>query len=255
MNPGRSGSAYLQHLLVSAEGVVGEHEHLPTMTGEHLFAVEQQERSASIASRRVKAEAVASALAMAPDAVAYADTSNMFIKTFADVIVEAFEPSRLRVLHLRRDTIAVAKSFRELGCYTERNVVSRPWMFDPLAPTSLAATYCRVDAANPTEMIVGYLVETELKAARFRSENPEVLVHDVWLEQLQAEPDVLSMLGTLGLSPTAETSSIIGERHNTKVQPKTEAATTAEPDFADRVVDVLQRFVAAGAPVAALLPN
>ncbi len=233
--------------------MVGEHEHPPTMTGEHLFAVEQGARASSVMSRRIKVDAIRAALAASPDALAYADTSNMFIKTFADVILDEFGSSRVRIVHLRRDTVAVARSFRELGCYTPHNTVSRPWMYDPLAPNALAGEFYRVDPGNPTEMIVGYLVEIELQAGRFFAEHSDVDVQQVWLSDLQTTEEVSSLFEKLGLHTTAETQAAVGARQNTKDQPKADAATPAEEGFAEHVADVLGRFADAGAPVGSLV--
>ena len=253
INPGRSGSAYLQALLATAVGAVGAHEDPPTMVGEYLFAVEQQPRAASRDERQTKVEAIEAAMELTPGAAAYIDTTNMFVKTFADVVIDAFGADRVGVIHLRRNTLDVARSFRELGCYTPTNTVSRPWMFDPLSPQSLAATYHRVDRDDPTELIVGYLVETELQGRRFAQENPETAVHDVHLDQLQTSEQVHALFRKLGLSATEETALVVGRRLNAKQEPKAAAAIRAEGDFSEKVSNVLQRFVEAGAPIDAML--
>ena len=253
-NPGRSGSKFLQELLLSAESVVGGHEELPQMTGEHLFAVERFPAQLSRAARSIKADAIAATLEDEKNARVYADTSNMFIKTFADVVTDRFGSERIKVIRLRRRITDVARSFRLLGCWTDRNTLgSRGWMFDPTSPMALAARYVALDTHDPTAMIVGYLVECELRAEAFVERQPSIHTIEVTLPALQSLDAATSLLAELGLEPSAKTVGLLGERVHSMRARKADLNVAIEPDFDRKVESLLDRFLAAGAPVQGLL--
>jgi len=58
----------------------------------------------------------------------YADTSDMFIKTMWDVILDEFSHDRVTVVELHRGLVETVRSFMELDDF---GIVRRPWHESP----------------------------------------------------------------------------------------------------------------------------
>lgn len=208
INSGRCGSKYLAELLGTAAGVRSFHEAPPAMSGHPLHLVNALPLSASRATRRVKADAIAEMLrAMAPHEI-YAETNHMFIKTFFDVVLADFPGSD--VVLLRRSLPAVLKSFVEMGYFSPLNPVARDWMSSPNAATAALRPIGPDAALDPCDMAIAYLLDIEARAQRFIRDHPAVRVHETRLEHLLDPEAVAAFFRTLDLEPTERTRPFIG---------------------------------------------
>lgn len=127
-SPGRSSTGFLARLLGTAHGVSAHHEPAPRMTGRHLRAAllaepASAEAAAEAAARRGerKHAAALAALLAAEGATVYAETSNMFVKTFAEPLLARLAGDarvNVSVVVPRRAEPALVRSMAERGWLT-----------------------------------------------------------------------------------------------------------------------------------------
>lgn len=205
-NPGRAGSALLAELLGSVPGVVAAHEPRPRMTGGILEVATGRPLAETRGLRAVKIRAMDRVLSgMAPDAV-YAETTNMFIKTFHDVVLEAFD--EVDVVALRRPAEELLKSYLELAWFDPRNATWPDWLADPVGPNRAVPPLWELEGRplpveDPVERILAYLVDTEGRIDRLQARLPATRFHSVTLSELSGEAGRRSLLTSLRLEPGA----------------------------------------------------
>ncbi len=215
INTGRAGSQYLATLLSQVDGVVAHHEAEPTMSGAPFRRTLEVPLSESVEERQFKANAIHQALRDS-DAHVYAETNHMFIKTFYDVVLRYLDADSLDVVVLRRSMEATLKSFVEQGFFSERCVYWPLWMATPQGPN--AELTIRFPLEDQIDRALSYLFEIEAKAQRFVADHPQVRVHSVWLEQLQTQHQVASLLKRLELPAGPNVLSAAGRRINARVE-------------------------------------
>jgi hypothetical protein len=135
VSPGRAGSKYLSAVLGAAKNVVARHEPEPKMNDEVLREVLIRcRRAESFGQRaRVKVEAIQDVLVdTAPD-VGYAETSHMFIKTFADVVLNGIAPAaaNVTIIILQRSIEDVVLSQLRLGWFSANHSGYNVWYHEP----------------------------------------------------------------------------------------------------------------------------
>ena len=99
------------------------------MTGSYLRRVQNAPLSQSMLPRRIKIAAINRRLAAMEPQQVYAETSHMFIKTFADVVLDYYQ--NVEVIVLRRQLDQVLRSCMELGWFSQRNPIWQLWMSVP----------------------------------------------------------------------------------------------------------------------------
>ena len=254
-NPGRSGSGYLAGLLGSSPDIDAGHERLPAMTGPWLRRVNELGSEESRVARRIKVHALEWELSRLPKGVAYADTSLMFVKTFADVVFERFRDGQISVIALRRDPRLVAQSYYLLGHVAAFSPASSGWMVPPTAPHALFHLD-PAEARGPFDLILGSLVDTFAREQALRAEHPEARWIDIDLPRLTTKEGADWLFAQLGVaSPPAE--DLTREPTNTKPVEKGrlgravafEQVDEAFVRFIERFADrpVVSEFVAAHA--------
>ena len=241
INCGRSGSKYLQQLLLSCEDTCGEHESAPNMAGPCLHLVEARGLDPTYAARAFKGNALKALRAEAAGAT-FVDTTNMFIKTFADVAVGELGADNLAVVRLRHDPVQVARSARQLGWFDARwrHLAWPHWHLDPASEHSSCAKYGLVVRGDPVSMIVGHIVACELAGQTFEISYPNVAVVSWNLAELQTTRSVSLLLDQLVFHATYTT--MIGRRINARMRQKRARNIVVEPDIAARVMDLLEAY-------------
>ena len=234
INPGRSGSQFLAELLATDPQVAAFHEAAPKMNADTLRLVERQPYADTYAARRHKADACrALLLAAGPAKRVYAETSHMFIKTFADVAMREFNPARgehVGILILRRELSRVVKSFVELGIYTPRNPYWPDWMPSVEACTRAIEPAAPEATLTSVERTVTYLVDIEARAQRFRREYPHADVFETRLEALTSRNDdgaeARRLFAWAGLEVNEQTLAVAGgQAVNDRARRKTALGT------------------------------
>lgn len=133
-SPGRAGSRYLAAVLGAAHDVLALHEPRPQMTGDVLRGTVLSGRAAKTFEDRAadKVGAIYAALAGTAANVGYAETSHMFVKTFADVVLRRVVPAagNVTLVVLERDVSDVVWSQVRLGWMRDGHAGLGEWYYD-----------------------------------------------------------------------------------------------------------------------------
>lgn len=241
-NAGRSGSEYLAELLGAAPTVAAGHEREPTMTGGWLRRTLYEDPARSYEDRRVKTDIIRSELAEMRPNQTYVDTSHMFVKTFADVVFDDFQHELLSVVVLRRDPIAVARSYFELDFCGVR---SRPWIDWISVPTApFAAFHIEPDEIRDQfDLIFGALVDVETRTAALRAMTPAVNWVDTTLEQITTIDGARDLFESLALRPPRDLPDLVSSRVNTRAGRKAKLEQRVDLGYVrERAADFFERF-------------
>jgi hypothetical protein len=214
INSGRAGSEYLMHILGTAKNVSAFHEPEPTMSTKYLSVVMKKSLAATKEERRVKVDAIQKFLADSPPGQIYAETSNMFIKTFYDVVMDSFPREQIYVVILRRDLAKVLKSFISLGYFAEPEDGWHDWMYRVPSALSIIRPPMPYEQMDMYDRTISYLIDIEAHAQAFKDKYPDCAISEVFLEQLQNMESVTCFFQQLKIEPTAETAKVVGTRIN-----------------------------------------
>lgn len=247
INSGRSGSQYLARLLGTANGVCAFHEAEPDMSGLFLQMVCQQGLKETFAARSIKAQAIEHIIGQLPAGTLYAETNHMFIKTYFDVILQYFGEHIVEVIRLRRRLPDVLKSFINMGYFSDRNRVWPAWMHIPGRCDSAFNPPPLQRQPDQFDLAIGYLLDIEARAERFRAHYPDCKVHEVRLESLQTPEEVDSFFAVIGLSTTPTTLEMIGKPANERTQRKAQIAMPTTAEYCEeRIRDYIHSCRASG---------
>eukprot|EP01103_Thecamoeba_quadrilineata_P011865 TRINITY_DN2936_c0_g1_i2.p1 TRINITY_DN2936_c0_g1~~TRINITY_DN2936_c0_g1_i2.p1 ORF type:complete len:314 (+),score=55.48 TRINITY_DN2936_c0_g1_i2:573-1514(+) len=240
INPGRTGSEYLARVLDTAKNVRCFHEKEPVVV--HFPEVLQKGLEATTPERSSKLKAVLQDLTEEPFRTEpnqiYCDTSHMFVKSWADVVLDHFfsveEDGRweVDVIVLRRYLPLTLRSFMRLDTWHpnlplneysggEYSLGHRNFAIVP--PYALNHQQDKVDLA------LGYIIDFEAQAKKFSENYPQVRMHEIRLEQIQTGDGVRKMLEDLGLEPTQRTLEVINKSSNQKFKPDSVELKTYQP--------------------------
>jgi hypothetical protein len=241
-NAGRSGSNYLTELLGAAALMNAGHERQPTMTGPWLRAIDSDGPAPSYEDRRLKAVAIRAELRELGSNVVYADTSHMFVKTFADVIFDDFPHHLLSVVVLRRDPFDVAKSFFALDYLGLGNTAWLDWMSSPTAPAA-AFHIPAEEVVDQFDLIFGYLVGVEARTQALRAVTPEVNWVETRLDKITTAEGARWLFGRLKVVPPENLSEVTSRPVNAKSGRKRQFDQKVDRSYvADRWADFHRRF-------------
>ncbi|MBT3670472.1 MAG: hypothetical protein HOA61_01920 [Bacteroidetes bacterium] len=213
INSGRVGSEYLAKLLDSAENCIGFHEPKPKMIGVYTKLVKHFPYSWSKPIRVLKINKIKkrfSVLRMNENV--YAETTNMFIKTFSDVAGENFK--NINVIFLKRKLIFVLKSFVDLGYFLPERKEAKKWFTSSNSITSAIKAIKKDYEMDQIELIISYLIDIEARGNRFKLLYPEIPVFEVNIEQLNKIHFVKSLFSKLDLNYSNKTGFLIGDKIN-----------------------------------------
>jgi hypothetical protein len=218
-NSGRAGSVFLASLLAASPVVSSGHEREPRMGGPWARRVAFEPATASYEERLVKADALRAELKRLPSHWAYADTTHMFIKGFADVIFDEFQHERLSVVILRRNPIDVAKSMFSLDYMGPGPTDWGDWVTPPTAPESTFPLSLD-EVEDQFDLIFGYLVDIENRTHRFRTLAPAATWVDTRLELLSKRDGALQLFDRLGVPAPDDLNNVLAHRPNREEQRK-----------------------------------
>jgi hypothetical protein len=196
----------------------------------------------SFDSRRVKAVAIRSELAQMESGVTYADTSHMFVKTFADVVLNEFSHDSISVIALRRPLIETVRSFAELD---EFGLSRLPWHdFLSVATAPCVRFPLRVDEIeNQFDLIFAYLVEMVMRSAEIRRSAPAVTWIEADLSTISTMSGAADLLARLGLEAPADLAELVESRPNQKRMEKAAVGPAVSTDLVEaRLQHFCSRF-------------
>lgn len=228
ISPGRAGSKYLRNVLNVAEGIIARHEPEPKMNGHILERVILQGRRRETFQERssLKLRGIREALEGTPSDVAYAETSHMFVKTFADVVLEEVgNLAKVSIIFLRRPAKRTVWSQLRLGWFSKRHSGKNHWYYDPndVHPSERQFSYS-TNASDPIDTLIGYnadilqrgvALEHEVRKRHKRKEWRHVRVFEVLLMDISGnatEAGVLKLLSNLGLKVDRGKLSLLGKQ-------------------------------------------
>jgi hypothetical protein len=256
INSGRSGSAYLAHLLGTARHVTSFHEPRPEMIGRYLDMVTRQPYDRTIAKRRVKSVAIQDILIGLPVSQVYCETNNMFIKTFFDVVLQDFRHENLAVITLRRRLAHVLKSLVEcdFSPRAAERISSRPpgglWFSSPNAVTAAIRCIGADHELDQYDLCIGYLIDIEARAVRFQRAYPWIRNIALRVEALGDFDNVERLFQQLGIEPTNATRDAYRERVNLKEGVKQRANRAVDLAYCERRIEqYLQKAASLGIEV------
>ena len=109
---GRSGTEFLQRVFSTVPGCTALHEAWPIMQEHVLRAWNEGEEW--LARRTLWVQKSVNIRRATGENDLYVETNHLFIKSFASMAIQDFG-QRLRIIHLRRDPVSVARSMVQLG--------------------------------------------------------------------------------------------------------------------------------------------
>ncbi len=216
---GRTGTEFLATLLGQDQRVNAGHERPPTMAGEWLRRIAYEAPTASYAERMHKVAAIRAELESLQPHDVYVDTSHMFVKTHADVVLDSFEHGLVSVIVLRRDPVDVARSIFELGYFSVAGRQWLDWMVSPTAPHAMFRITPE-QVTGPLDLIFGYLVDTECRTQDLRERAPGVDWIDTRLEELVTVAGAVALHDRLGLRVPKRLDGLVGARVNARTRAK-----------------------------------
>ncbi len=239
INSGRTGSEYLAKLLDTAPEVTAYHQPKPTMAGKYLSMINESLYHKTYSKRRVKCKAIDQELKKIGKGSVYCETSNMFIKTFFDVVMTSFK--NVEVIVLRRQLSKVLKSFIELGYFTSKIDTKWPeWLSSPNAATAAIPCIDKDENLDHYDICIAYLLDIEARAVRFQKDYPNVKIHHVRLEHLNSNDSVEHLFQDLQITPSTNTNKFIGSVQNIMKAEKKSAAISTSLDYCK---ERLQRYL------------
>lgn len=235
ISPGRSGSAFLARLIDASANASAVHEPRPRMNGGFLHGLSEERLAATYERRRIKIVQLLRALRALPAGHAYAETSHMFVKTFYDVVLDFFPD--VRVVHLRRSTPAVIRSFAQLGYIDTVSTHWRHWMHDPYDSQPLVAPAVDETEADAFDRIIAYLIDIEARAGLLRERYPGTAVIPARLETIGEPEGARALLEALDLEWTEAAAAVCARRENVRAAAKRLIGRTVDLDYCRERLD------------------
>jgi hypothetical protein len=210
------------------------------MIDEFVTLVNRHDYGFSYARRRVKCEAIEKAVkTIPPPKTVYCETSHMFIKTFYDVVLDQFPHAK--VIVLRRQMAETLKSFVELGYFSSANAIWPKWMCSPNAKTVALPALAPDEKLDEVELCIAYLLDMEARVQRMQIQYPNVATMHILLDDLNSPPKVDRVFEWLGITRSAQTADVEGERLNAKTKRKSKLGRLVTTDWCQ---DRIDRYVA-----------
>lgn len=222
INSGRSGSDYLYHLLSTAGNATAFHESQPSMAGSRMSRVpaanptlwDRAFYAGMYWKKYQKVIAVRKSLREIPAGHAYVETNHMFILTFYDVIMNHF--SNVHVVLLRRYLPWVVKSFLDLNMFRDGDNTTKYWTSSPNSPSAAVAPLAPDDELDQIDRCIGYVIDVEARAQRFKRDYPTAPVIEKRLPDLNDREQVQDLFDRLNFQTTDATWQICGQVYNLK---------------------------------------
>lgn len=213
ISPGLAGSAHLAHVLDFAHNARVFHQPHPFMAGEILQAVLLNgQRDSTFESRAAqKLGSIQLELKHAPKQAVYAETSHMFIKTYADVVLQTLgDISNISIIALRQPIQNTVYSQLINGWFSSHHDRNREGYYDikdvhpseRVVPTnfSMSDIADRAIAYNTDIWIRAQRLRQQVELRQKRGQWTNVRFIDLRLDSIMSSGDVQSFLSSLGLS-------------------------------------------------------
>jgi len=193
------------------------------MVGRFLHLTNTAPMKDSYQERKVKAEAIRHTLLTIPRGNVYVETNSNFIRTFYDVVIEEFPDAQIYVVVLRRYMAEILKSLLELGHFAG-NPAAENFIPAPDSVTNaVRPCWTQYDKPDRFDKLIHYLVDTEGRARRFKSEynnRMNIKIIDVEIKDLMNIHRINKLFSLLKIESTKETEKAIGVSANLRLNVK-----------------------------------
>jgi len=156
------------------------------------------------------------------------------------------------VILLRRRLARAVKSFMDLGSFTPRNPHWQYWCASPNAKSAAVAAPARDDEMDPIDCIIGYVIDVEARAQRFKKQHPDVSVAEVRLRELNERSHVEALFDKIGVEPSEKTWETVGRPSNRRTKQKEGAKGVSEAYCQERIHRYINRCKKQGIALPAL---
>lgn len=250
INSGRSGSDYLYRLLSTAENAAAFHEPRPSMAGSRMSKVpatrptlfDRAFYAGMYIKKYQKVRAIRETIKELPPGKVYVETNHMFILTFYDVIMNHFQD--VHVVLLRRYLPWVVKSFLDLNMFIPADSKTKYWTSSPNSPSAAVAALAPDDEMDQVDRCIGYVIDIEARAQRFKQKYPKAHVVEKRLLDLNEREPVEDLFDRLKLITTPATWDVVGRVYNNKTDDK--QSDNSEEFCRDRILQYIEKCEAKG---------
>ncbi len=237
---GRSGTDSLTNIFKAADKAVSLHEPHPIM----LQDIPPSQNPVSVFKKQFNTLKRIYIKRAAAGHRYYVETNHQFIKTFA-IPAAAELGSKLKVIHLVRDTIKVALSFYSIDSIPGATERGKLYLLDPFQRDNiLYLPDLFKDGAefnHPLYRCLWYWYEVEARISRFKEQFPHVPIYKIQTHELNDAHKLSEMFEVLGVdfNPLA-LRELVGTRTNLKSQEKKKVLDTdGVAEMNDRLLSVL----------------
>ena len=262
VTPGRSGSKYMKAVLNAASDIISLHEPHPQMNDGVLRSViiEGKRRETLEMRSKMKLESIAKIMYGTPAGVAYAETSHMFVKTFADVVLNALEnvSREVVILYVHRDLADVVLSQMRLGWFQPSHSGNKVWYYniEDVHASERVINATGLFSDSKLDTAIGYNLDIRRRADKLkeyvRKQKDQGLLNnvqevDVSLHDLDAtkSKNVESFLRTIGLQPDVGRLAVLGMQEvNSRDFKKDQAHSEITKDDVRQRLDQLSGMIA-----------
>lgn len=253
VSPGRSGSKHLRNVFDAAVDIRSFHEPEPSMTGNVLRSVLLQGLRAQSFQERadIKLSAIRNELEGTPLNVGYAETSHMFVKTFADVLLNRLgDVANITVVALHRPLTRVIWSQLRLGWFSPGHSGHRVWYYDvqELHESERKVSF-NFNLTTAVDRLIGYNADILHREAELRQQIGKmqergrwdsVRVVDVNIDDLSSPSEITQFLRNLGLRVDRQRIQLLSKQDdNTRELKKDRVAVDISIQDVERRVDSL----------------
>jgi len=183
---------------------------------------------------------------------AYCDSSHMFVKVFEDVAMDYFhklhgDEYQIDVIVLRRYLPLVLRSYMRLNIWKPDLPLERYSGGEySLNHRHVAITkpYAPNTEQDTLDLALGYLIDFEAQAKRFKEKYPDIRVIEVRLEDLQEYQGAYKLFQDLGLEMTPATEQLLNKPYNQKFEKDSPEMKTPQPlgMYYQRIQEFMKKY-------------
>lgn len=243
INPGRSGSHYLSHVLEHFQGISSNHEAPPFMNGIPMMKYLKGDKAELKNLMPMKVDSIKKSL---KGYKCYVETSHLFIKGFGWEITNYLPPEEIGIVVLKRDKEKVVDSFMRINC-TPLSFYGKKWIMNPemekavnsftflekikykfnylLINKVLRAKMFKLDTFEylffnnyKKELLKWYYEETYSQGEKFKKQFLTIKVFETTTEKLNKAAEFKKMFDFFGLEfkPDKSFFEVINQKTNLK---------------------------------------
>ncbi len=196
---GRSATATLAHIFDKVDNCSSHHEPHPAMNGRAM--INKNNGDDELSKFIYKYIKSINLRRLSSGYRYYVETNHMFIKSFADYVIDEFR-GKVKVIHLIRDPVKVADSITRLN-QCPGTEIGNQWWLDYHASNNLIQIAevldCDESFKDDFYKSLWYWYETEARVANFKKKYPDVFFIDFFVDDLNDGSKLCSLMNTLDI--------------------------------------------------------